>query len=219
MFLPFREWHVSQVGKRENRLVGIGSLRQKAKRRKVTRSTPQDPGRNRARRTSLAQQHYRRPTNPAHPLQITSHPLSQIWSSTTTSPPSARSAPTTYVKLSDDRPFRRNHEEESGMAHGDAHPVATKHRRDVHKSTIADTLRTPACDRCPQHHVRRHLPPFRRQLQGRPAVSSDQGLQQRRGGLHPVCSDHHMRHYPQRRARRKSISGTNTCIKEILEGR
>jgi len=100
------------------------------------------------------------------------NPPPQTWSSTTLSPPSARSALTTYVKLSDDRPFRRDHEEEPGIAHGAAHPMAMEYKIYTESSTMADMLRPTACDRCPQHHVRRHLPPWRRQLQGCSAVSS-----------------------------------------------
>ena len=126
------------------------------------------------------------------------NPPPQTWSSTTLSPPSARSALTTYVKLLDNRPFRRDHEEEDlGWAHGAAHLWRWKPGRQVEYSAMADVLRITACDRCPQHHVRRCLPPLRRQLQGCPAVSSHQGLQQRRGGLHPVRHKHHTRHHPQ----------------------
>jgi hypothetical protein len=82
----------------------------------------------------------------------------------------------------------------------------------------ADNLRTTARDGCPRNDVRRRLPPFRRQLQGCPAVSSYQGLQQGRGGLHPVCLKHHMRRVSRFRARKRMTYGANTYIKEILEG-
>lgn len=55
-----------------------------------------------------------------------------------------------------------------------------------YEEQIADMMRSTARHGCPRHDVRRHLPPRRRQLQGCPAVSSHQGLQQGRGGLHPV---------------------------------
>lgn len=120
--------------------------------------------------SSRSRMHQQRTTNltraavlPTSNKHTSNHinPQPQIWSSTTLSPPSARSALTTYVKLSDDRPFRRDHEEDSGWAHGAAHLTAMEYRRQMSSSTTADMLRIIACDRCPQHHVRRCLPPFR----------------------------------------------------------
>jgi hypothetical protein len=147
------------------------------------------------RRTSLAQQYYRRQTNP-HPLQTTSilhrkhgrlllsprHRQGRLSlrtsSSRTTDPFGA-----IMRRIRDGRTAR--HISRRG-----------KNGRQMELSTTADMSRTTACDRCPQHHVRRCIPPFRRQLQGCPAVSSHQGLQQGRGGLHPVRSEYHTRHFP-----------------------
>ena len=136
------------------------------------------------RRTSLAQQYYRRQTNPP---QITST-LHRKHGRLLLSPRHRQgrlSLRTSSSRTTD--PFgaimRRIRDGRTALRISRRWNTG----RQMEYSTMADMLRTTACDRCPQHHVRRCLPPFRRQLQGCPAVSSYQGLQQGRGGLHPVC--------------------------------
>ena len=171
-------------------------MRQKTQRRKVRRGLLQERGcTNRGRRTSPAQQYYRRQTNPP---QITStlhrkhgrlllsprHRQGRLSLRTSSSRTTDPFGATMKRRIRDGRTaLRISRRGNSGSQ--------------METSTMTDVLRTTACDRCPQHHVRRCLPPFRRQLQGRPAVSSYQGLQQGRGGLHPVRHKHHTRHHPQ----------------------
>jgi hypothetical protein len=160
-------------------------LRQKTQRRKVRRGLLQERGcTNRGRRTSPAQQYYRRQTNPP---QITST-LHRKHGRLLLSPRHRQgrlSLRTSSSRTTD--PFgaimRRIRDGRTALRISRRWNTG----RQMEYSTMADMLRTTACDRCPQHHVRRCLPPFRRQLQGCPAVSSYQGLQQGRGGLHPVC--------------------------------
>jgi hypothetical protein len=90
-------------------------------------------------------------------------------------------------------------------------------KKDVISRTTADMLRTIARNGCPRHDVRRRLPPFRRQLQGCPAVSSHQGLQQGRGGLHPVCPKHNMRRDPRFRAKERAMGLTHMSRKFLKE--
>lgn len=97
----------------------IGSLRQKVAFEEGYPTASQDRGR---RTTNLTRAAVLPTSNKSTSNHI--NPLPQTWSSTTLSPPSARSALTTYVKLSDNRPFRRDHEEDSGRAHGAAHFMA-----------------------------------------------------------------------------------------------
>lgn len=98
---------------------GIGSLRQKVAMEEGYPTAPQDRGR---RTTNLTRAAVLPTSN--KPTSNHINTLPQTWSSTTLSPPSARSALTTYVKLSDNKPFRRDYEEDSGRAHGAAHFMA-----------------------------------------------------------------------------------------------
>lgn len=167
---------------------GIGSLRQKVQAEEGGPRAPQDRGcTNRGRRTSLAQQYYRRQSIPP---QITST-LYRKHGRLLLSPRHRQgrlSLRTSSSRTTD--PFgaimRRIRDGRTALR------ISWRWRTGVkmESSTTADMLRTTACDRCPQHHVRRCLPPFRRQLQGCPAVSSYQGRQQGRGGLHPVRSEY-----------------------------
>ena len=164
---------------------------------------------NRGRRTSFAQQYYRRQTNPP---QITST-LHRKHGRLLLSPRHRQgrlSLRTSSSRTTD--PFgaimRRIRDGRTALHIS----WRWNNGRQMDPSTMADMLRITACDRCPQHHVRRCLPPFRRQLQGCPAVSSYQGLQQGRGGLHPVCYRTPHAPSPARFARaRKMRYGTNTC--------
>jgi hypothetical protein len=103
----------------------IGSLRQKLEWRKVNRPRVRlSPWRT----TNLTRAAVLPTSNKPSPTPNHINPPPQTWSSTTLSPPSARSALTTYVKLSDNRPFRRDHEEDSGWAHSAAHLTAREER-------------------------------------------------------------------------------------------
>lgn len=123
-------------------------------------------------------------TTPSEPIFNHTKP-SQTWSSTTSSPPSARSAPTTYVNPLDDRPFPRPHLETRGNMEREWDTC------EYYQGTTADMLRKTARHGCSRHHVRWCLPPVRRQQEGRSAGPSHQRLQQGRGGLHPVRTWNH----------------------------
>lgn len=154
-----------------------------------------------ARRTSLVQLHYQRQTiRSPTPKHINT--LYRKYGRLLPAPrprqgrlPLRTSSPrTTDPSGADMRRMRIAHE----LAN-----LAAMEDKELRKITMADMLRTTARNGCSRHDVRWCLPPFRRQLQGRPAVSSHQGRQQGRGGLHPVCFQHDMRrdalrHTPRR---------------------